>query len=199
VTDTFYRRRRWLIRRPWDYSLPRMAATLAELSAESSVAAAGVRLNLPWGGQVRLDHTAGPGFLNLAEQILDEVDASFPPTTFGPRTRLGRVQQIARADLASRRSKVAQYVDDFEEVIAAAKQSADHTPLSTPRPTPPSCASTPRTGCPAAPDRAAHRPTGPRRSLREPIPAHRGRSCGPGSGSPAARCAPVPHRPRPFG
>jgi tetrahydromethanopterin S-methyltransferase subunit F len=126
VSDNFYRRRGLLILHPWDYSLPRMAVTLAELSAESSRATAGVYLHLPWGDQVRLDHSASAELLSLAEQILDQVDAAFPPTTYGQGTRLYRSQQVARADVATRRSNVAQYLHDFELTVAAAGQAADH-------------------------------------------------------------------------
>lgn len=126
VSDTFYRRRRWLAGRPWDYSLPRMAATLAELSAQSSVATAGVYVYLPWGGRVRLDHEAVAELLDLAEEILDHVDVAFPPAQYGRGTRLYRAQQVARADVASHRSNVAQYLDDFEGTVAAANQAADH-------------------------------------------------------------------------
>ncbi|MEV0225422.1 hypothetical protein [Streptomyces sp. NPDC050704] len=123
VSDTFYRRRWWLIRRPLDYSLPRMTATLAELSAQSSAATAGVYWPLPWGERVRLDHSSCTGLLKLADQMLDRVDAGFPPR---PGTGLHRAQQTARADVAGRRSNVAQYLHDFEGTVAAANQAADH-------------------------------------------------------------------------
>ncbi|MDI3389521.1 hypothetical protein QIS99_25490 [Streptomyces sp. B-S-A8] len=123
VSDTFYRRRWWLIPRPWDYSLPRMTAVLAQLSAESSVATAGVYWHLVWGERVRLDHSSVTGLLKLADQILDRVDACFPSIR---ATSLHRAQQTARADVACHRSNVAQYLHDFEGIVAAANQAADH-------------------------------------------------------------------------
>jgi hypothetical protein len=124
--DNFYRRRALRVR-PWDYTnLPRIAGMLAQLGAESAHATTAVHMTLPWGESVRLDHTSTQKFLRLAEQALDEVDSTFPTQMSRPGTIGHRIQQIARADLAGRRSTVAQYLDDFEDAIAASRQAADH-------------------------------------------------------------------------
>ncbi|MEV0236082.1 hypothetical protein [Nonomuraea sp. NPDC050786] len=124
--DNFFRRRTVRVR-TWNYTnLPRMAGVLAQLGAESAHATTAVHMTLPWGDLVRLDHTFTQKFLRLAEQVLDEVDRTFPAQMSTPGTVGHRVQQIARADLAVRRSTVAQYLDDFEGAIAASRQAADH-------------------------------------------------------------------------
>ena len=124
--DNFYRRRTVRVR-PWNYTnLPRIAGTLAQLGAESAHATTAVHMTLPWGESARLNHMFTQRFLRLAEQALDEVDSTFPTQMSTPGTIGHRVQQIARADLALRRSTVAQYLDDFEGAIAASRQAADH-------------------------------------------------------------------------
>ncbi|RSM73307.1 hypothetical protein DL991_31665 [Amycolatopsis sp. WAC 01375] len=123
-TDNFYRRARRF--RPWAYTnLPRIAGVLAHLGAESAHATTAVSMTLPWGEQVRLDHSLSHKFLGLAEQALDGVDKTFPAQMTTPGTVGHRIQQIARADLSVRRSTVAQYLDDFEGAIAASRQAAD--------------------------------------------------------------------------
>jgi hypothetical protein len=124
--DNFHRHRTVRVR-TWDYTnLPRIAGMLAQLGAESAHATTAVHMTLPWGESVRLDHTFTQKFLRLAEQALDEVDSTFPTEMSTPGTIGHHVQQIARADLAVRRSTVAQYLDDFESAITAARQAADH-------------------------------------------------------------------------
>lgn len=126
ICDNFLRRRRWRRAPLFDYSLVRLAGVLGELSAESSAATAGLRLYLPWGGTARLDHTAADQLLGLAEQLLDQVDACFPPADHGPGTRLHHAQQTARADLALHRGFGAYHLNDPEADVAAMKQAADH-------------------------------------------------------------------------
>ncbi len=124
--DNFYRRRTMRIR-PWNYTnLSRIAGTMAQLGAESAHATTAVHITLPWGDRVRLDHTYAEKFLRLAEQVLDEADRPFPKQMSTPGTVGHRTQQIARADLAVRRSSVAQHLDDFQGAIAASRQAADH-------------------------------------------------------------------------
>ena len=119
--DNFHRRRTVRIR-PWDYkNLPRIAGTLAQLGAESAHATTAAHMTLPWGESVRLNHTFTQEFLRLAEQALDQVDNTFPTQMSIPGTIGHRIQQIARADLAVRRSTVAQYLDDFDSAIAASR------------------------------------------------------------------------------
>lgn len=124
--DRFFRRR-GMRTRTWDYThLPRVLGVLAHLGAESAHATTSVHTTLPWGGSVRVDHTLAPKCLALAEQALDEVDRTLPRQMSTPGTLGHRIQQTARADLAGRRSTVAQYLDDFEGVIAASRQAAGH-------------------------------------------------------------------------
>ncbi|MGM1064813.1 hypothetical protein [Saccharothrix sp. Mg75] len=124
--DHFHRRRTVRIR-PWAYTdLPRMAGVMALLGAESARGTTAVHMALPWGGLVRVDHTLTQELLRLAEQVLDEVEETFPGQMSTPGTAGHHVQQIARADLAIHRSTVAQYLDDFEGAIAATRQAADH-------------------------------------------------------------------------
>jgi hypothetical protein len=102
-----------------------------------SAGAAGCRVRPPHHGHashpaVGRAGAAGPYvLLRLAEQVLDEVDRALPVQMSTPGTVEHRAQQIARADLAVRRSTVAQYLDDFEGATAASRQAADHYSAAT--------------------------------------------------------------------
>ncbi|KOX21240.1 hypothetical protein ADK67_27720 [Saccharothrix sp. NRRL B-16348] len=126
LNDHLYRRRTLRVRTWAHTALPRLAGVAAHLGAEAAHATTAVHTTLPWGGSVRLDHTMAEKLLRVGEQALDAVDNAYPAQMRTPGTLGHLVQQTARADLAGRRSLVAQYLDDFEGAIAASRQTADH-------------------------------------------------------------------------